>query len=42
MASESELEYHLREYLKVMEKEPDGYIKLSEVYHHLRRILNDE
>jgi hypothetical protein len=36
----TELEQHLREYL--MGDEPDGYIKISEVYHHLRRILGDE
>jgi len=37
-----ELEQHLREYLKVMESEPDEYILLSTVYHHLRRMLGDE
>lgn len=39
----SELEYHLREYLKVMADEPaEELIKVSDVYHHLRRILGDE
>ena len=32
----------LKEYMKVMETEPDEYIKLSEVWHHLRRIAGDE
>ena len=32
----------IREYLDIMEKEPEGYIKLSEVYHSIRRMLNDE
>jgi len=39
---QSELERHLREYLDIMANEPDGYIKISEVYHHIRRILGDE
>ena len=33
---------HLREYLKVMKDEPEGYIKLSKMYHDLKRILGDE
>jgi len=38
----NELERHLREYLDIMANEPDGYIRISEVYHHIRRILGDE
>jgi len=38
----SDLEHHLREYVEILADEPDGYIKLSQVYHHLRRILGDE
>jgi hypothetical protein len=37
-----ELEQHLREYVEIMKDEPDEYILISEVYHHLRRILGDE
>ena len=32
----------IREYLAVMENEPEGYIKMSEVYHSIRKMLNDE
>jgi len=38
----TELEDHLREYLSVMKDEPEGYIKLSKIYHDLRRMLGDE
>ena len=38
----SEIIKHIREYLKVMKDEPEGYIKLSKVYHDLRRMLGDE
>jgi len=38
----SELERHLREYVAILADEPDGYIKISVIYHHLRRILGDE
>ncbi len=37
-----ELEDNLREYTKVMMDEPDEWIKLSEIYHSLKRILGDE
>ena len=33
---------HIREWLKVMESEPEEYILLSTVYHNLRRMLGDE
>ncbi len=33
---------NIREYLEVMANEPDGYIRMSEVYHTIRRILGDE
>ena len=32
----------IREYLSTMEGEPEGYIKLSEVYHSIRRMIGDE
>jgi CRISPR/Cas system-associated endonuclease Cas3-HD len=32
----------IREYLEIMSNEPEGYIKMSEVYHSIRRILGDE
>ena len=32
----------IREYLNIMENEPEGYILISEVYHSIRRMLNDE
>ncbi len=39
---EGEIIKHIREYLKVMESEPEGYIRLSRVYHDLKRMLGDE
>lgn len=36
------MENHLRAYLGVMADEPDGYIKLSEVYRNLKMILGDK
>jgi len=33
---------HIREYLEVIKDEPDHWIKLSRVYHDLRRELGDE
>ena len=39
---EEEIVNHIREYLKVMEDEPDEYILLSRVYHDLKRILGEE
>jgi len=42
MEKMDKLEQRLREYLSVMEKEPDAYIKLSTIYHNLKRILGDE
>ena len=38
----SELEYHIREYLDVMKDEPDEWIKVSQIYHDLKRMLGDE
>lgn len=32
----------IREYLSTMKDEPEGYIKMSEVYHSIRRMINDE
>ena len=40
--TEHEAISHIREWLEVMRTEPEGYIKLSEVYHSLRRMLGDE
>ncbi len=42
MNTDKEIVYHLREYVDVMEHEPESWIKLSEVYHSLKRILGDE
>lgn len=33
---------HIREYLEVMRNEPEGFIKLSEVYSSIKRMLPDE
>ena len=33
---------HIREWLSIMENEPEGYIKISEVYHTIRRMIGDE
>ena len=33
---------HLREYIEIMSDEPDCYIKASEVYHSIRRMIGDE
>lgn len=33
---------HIKEYLSVMESEPDEYIKLSEVFQSIKRCLGDE
>jgi len=33
---------HIREYLNVMKDEPESWIKMSEVYHSLKRMLGDE
>lgn len=33
---------HIREWLDILSKEPDGYIKISEVYHSIRRMIGDE
>ena len=39
----NELEYHIREYLDVMKDEPaDELIKVSQIYHDLKRMLGDE
>ena len=37
-----EIILHIREYVKIMEDEPEEYILLSTVYHNLRRMLGDE
>ena len=42
LLSNQESIIQIREYLAVMENEPEGYIKISEVYHSIRRMLNDE
>ena len=36
------LERALREYLSVMESEPDAWVKISKIYHDLKRVLGDE
>ena len=33
---------HIREWVDIMKDEPEEWIKLSEVYHSLRRMLGDE
>jgi len=33
---------HIREYIDMMENEPEGWIKLSEVYQAIKRMLPDE
>jgi len=42
ITKEQEIIFHIREYLSVMKDEPEGYIKLSKVYHDLRMMLGDE
>ena len=37
-----EIVEHIREYVDIMKDEPEEWIKLSTVYHHLKRILGDE
>ena len=34
--------FHIREWVDIMRDEPEEWIKLSEVYHSLRRMLGDE
>ena len=41
MCSHCLLENHLRAYLAVMADEPDGLIKLSEIYRNLKTMLGD-
>ena len=38
----TELANILRDWLEVMADEPEGYIKISEVYHSIRRMIGDE
>ena len=33
---------HIREWVDIMKDEPEEWIKLSEVYHSLKRMLGDE
>ena len=40
--SKPDLDYHIREYLDVMKDEPDEWIKVSQIYHDLKRMLGDE
>ena len=42
MSSLQESIKSIREYLAVMSNEPEGYILISEVYHSIRKMLNDE
>jgi len=39
---QTEIINHIREYVDVMRDEPEELIKLSRVYHDLRRMLGDE
>ena len=39
---DSEAIAHIREWVDIMKDEPEEWIKLSEVYHSLRRMLGDE
>ena len=39
----NELEYHIREYVKVLADEPaEELIRVKDVYHHLKAMLGDE
>ena len=42
LLSNQESIIQIREYLAVMENEPEGYIKISEVYYSLHRMIGDE
>jgi len=42
MADKNKIVRFLRDYVDILADEPDGYIKISVIYHHLRRILGDE
>ena len=33
---------HIREWLEVMSQEPNDWMRMSEVYHSLRRMIGDE
>lgn len=36
------LETYIRSYVETMADEPDQYVKMSEVYHTLKKFLGDE
>lgn len=39
----NELEYHIREYVKVLATEPaEDLMRIKDIYHDLKRMLGDE